>query len=184
MFGFFGGTIVNRLGVRLALSFGGIGYCIYSISLLVSVHKYVPGFNIFAGAFLGVCAGLLWTAQGTIMMSCPPEQSKGRYFAWFWGIFNVGACVGSLVSVAVLCCALACGYCAVPTLYCYSPEANFFVYLHYRSLSERTLTLRPTSPSMMVPTLASLCSCSPAPAWACSFVMPTRSSVRMVPASF
>ena len=69
-----------------------------SISLLVSVHKYVPGFNIFAGAFLGVCAGLLWTAQGTIMMSYPMEQSKGRYFAWFWGIFNVGACIGSLVS--------------------------------------------------------------------------------------
>jgi hypothetical protein len=34
----------------------GIGYCIYSISLLVSEHAYVPGFNIFAGALLGVCA--------------------------------------------------------------------------------------------------------------------------------
>lgn len=98
MVGFFAGTIVNRLGVRASLSFGGIGYCLYSISLLVSVHKYVPGFNIFAGAFLGVCAGLLWTAQGTIMMSYPLEQSKGRYFAWFWAIFNVGACIGSLVS--------------------------------------------------------------------------------------
>ena len=88
--GFFAGTIVNRLGVRLALSFGGIGYTIYSISLLVSEHKYVPGFNIFAGAFLGVCAGLLWAAQGTIMMSYPAEHQKGRYFAWFWAIFNIG----------------------------------------------------------------------------------------------
>ncbi|KAJ5168697.1 UNC93-like protein [Penicillium canariense] len=95
--GFFAGTFVNRLGVRAALSFGGIGYCLYAISLLVSVHKYVPGFNIFAGALLGVCAGLLWAAQGTIMMSYPPEQSKGRYFSWFWGIFNVGACIGSLI---------------------------------------------------------------------------------------
>lgn len=95
--GFFAGTVVNRIGVRLSLSFGGVGYCIYSISLLVSEHAYVPGFNIFAGAFLGVCAGLLWAAQGTIMMSYPIEQQKGRYFAWFWGIFNVGACIGSLV---------------------------------------------------------------------------------------
>ncbi|KAJ5387799.1 hypothetical protein N7509_010340 [Penicillium cosmopolitanum] len=95
--GFFAGTFVNRMGVRLALSFGGIGYCIYSISLLVSVHAYVPGFNIFAGALLGVCAGLLWAAQGTIMMSYPGEQRKGRYFAWFWAIFNVGACIGSLI---------------------------------------------------------------------------------------
>lgn len=99
--GFFAGTIVNRLGIRFALSFGGIGYCIYSISLLVSVHKYVPGFNIFAGAFLGVCAGLLWAAQGTIMMSYPTEQQKGRYFAWFWAIFNVGACIGSLVCPSI-----------------------------------------------------------------------------------
>jgi MFS family permease len=113
--GFFAGTIVNRLGVRAALSFGGIGYCLYSISLLVSVHKYVPGFNIFAGAFLGVCAGLLWTAQGTIMMSYPLEQSKGRYFAWFWAIFNVGACIGSLVSDSIR-CAITCDCRAVNSI--------------------------------------------------------------------
>lgn len=36
------------------------------------------------------------------MMSYPLEQSKGRYFAWFWAIFNVGACIGSLVSSATV----------------------------------------------------------------------------------
>jgi MFS family permease len=86
------------LGVKYTLAFGGIGYSIYAISLLVSVHKSVGGFNIFAGALLGVCAGLLWTAQGTIMISYPSEAEKGRYFAWFWGIFNMGAVIGSLVS--------------------------------------------------------------------------------------
>lgn len=95
--GFFAGSVVNRLGVRWSMSFGGIGYGIYATSLLVSVHTPVLGFNVFAGAFLGVCAGLLWAAQGTIMMSYPPEQNKGRYFSWFWSIFNVGACIGSLV---------------------------------------------------------------------------------------
>lgn len=98
MVGFFAGSIVNWIGIRLSLSFGGIGYCIYAISLLVSVHKHVPGFNIFAGALLGACAGILWSAQGAIMMSYPHEHQKGRYFAWFWGIFNIGACMGSLVS--------------------------------------------------------------------------------------
>ncbi|KAJ5287437.1 hypothetical protein N7478_003123 [Penicillium angulare] len=95
--GFFAGTVVNRVGIRLSLSFGGIGYCIYAISLLVSEHAEVGGFNIFAGALLGVCAGILWSAQGAIMMSYPPEERKGRYFAWFWGIFNVGACIGALI---------------------------------------------------------------------------------------
>ncbi|KAE9362623.1 DUF895 domain membrane protein [Stipitochalara longipes BDJ] len=99
VFGFFGGTFVNKIGVKWTLAFGGVGYCIYAISLLVSVHASVLGFNIFAGVWLGICAGLLWTAQGTIMVSYPLESQKGTYFAWFWGIFNLGAVVGSLIAL-------------------------------------------------------------------------------------
>ncbi|KUL83769.1 hypothetical protein ZTR_08672 [Talaromyces verruculosus] len=95
--GFLAGTIVNRLGVRYSIGFGGLGYSIYAGSLLASVHHHVPGFNIFAGAFLGVCAGVLWAAQGVIMVSYPTEAQKGRYWAWFWGIFNIGGCIGSLI---------------------------------------------------------------------------------------
>ncbi|KAJ5659401.1 hypothetical protein N7507_005852 [Penicillium longicatenatum] len=97
VFGIFGGTFINRLGVKWTLAFGGTGYCIYAISLLVSLYADVTGFNIFAGAWLGICAGLLWTAQGTIMISYPSEDKKGTYFAWFWGIFNMGAVIGSLI---------------------------------------------------------------------------------------
>lgn len=89
---------MNKIGVRWTLSFGGVGYCLYAISLLVSTHStHVLGFNLFAGTWLGICAGLLWTAQGTIMVSYPHEDQKGLYFAVFWGIFNLGAVVGSLV---------------------------------------------------------------------------------------
>ncbi|KAJ5494874.1 Major facilitator superfamily domain general substrate transporter [Penicillium fimorum] len=97
---FFSGTIVNRLGVRITLACGGIGYCIYVASLLASLHKHVAGFNIFAGFLLGVCSSLLWTAQGTIMVSYPLEHQKGRFFTLFWSIFNVGSCVGSLIVLA------------------------------------------------------------------------------------
>jgi MFS family permease len=97
--GFFGGTFVNRLGVKLTLAFGGIGYGIYTISILLYTHfeNDVRAFNIVAGVLLGVCAAMLWTAQGTIMISYPHEHQKGHYFAWFWGIFNMGAVIGSLV---------------------------------------------------------------------------------------
>lgn len=95
--GFFAGTVTNRLGIKLTLSLGGIGYCIYSASFLSYSHNQNMGFVIFAGAFLGVCAGLLWAAQGAIMMSYPPEQYKGRYISWFWIVFNLGAVVGSLI---------------------------------------------------------------------------------------
>ncbi|KAF4435886.1 putative DUF895 domain membrane protein [Fusarium austroafricanum] len=97
--GFFGGTFVNRLGVKLTLAFGGIGYGIYTISILLHTHfqNDVRPFNIIAGILLGVCAAMLWTAQGTIMISYPHEHQKGHYFAWFWGIFNMGGVLGSLI---------------------------------------------------------------------------------------
>ncbi|ORY14817.1 major facilitator superfamily domain-containing protein [Clohesyomyces aquaticus] len=95
--GFFAGTFTNKLGIRTALSFGGIGYSVYVASYLCLNHtKNIP-FAVFAGALLGVCAGLLWCAQGAIMMSYPPEASKGRYISWFWMIFNLGAVIGSLI---------------------------------------------------------------------------------------
>ncbi|CCC05425.1 hypothetical protein SMACR_09175 [Sordaria macrospora] len=94
---FFSGSIANKLGVRLTLSFGGLGYVIYIASFLSYNHNQNHGFVVFAGALLGVCAGLLWTAQGTIMMSYPTEDMKGRYISWFWIIFNLGAVIGSLI---------------------------------------------------------------------------------------
>lgn len=94
--GFFAGTVANRLGIKLTLSFGGLGYFLYIASYLSYKHNNNAGFPIFAGALLGVCAGLLWTAQGAIMMSYPDESSKGRYISWFWMVFNLGGVVGSL----------------------------------------------------------------------------------------
>lgn len=62
--GFFSGSIANKLGVRITLGIGGLGYSIYVASFLSYSHNRNYGFTVFAGAFLGVCAGLLWTAQG------------------------------------------------------------------------------------------------------------------------
>lgn len=95
--GFFAGTFANKLGIRLTLSFGGFGYGLYVAALLCYNHTKNAGFLIFSGALLGVCAGLLWTAQGAIMMSYPLEASKGRFISWFWMIFNLGGVLGSLI---------------------------------------------------------------------------------------
>ncbi|KAF2500001.1 hypothetical protein BU16DRAFT_452204 [Lophium mytilinum] len=95
--GFFAGTFTNKLGIRIALSFGGTGYALYTSSYLAYKHHHTTGYSIFTGAYLGVCAGILWCAQGAIMMSYPPEKSKGRYISWFWMIFNLGAVIGGLI---------------------------------------------------------------------------------------
>lgn len=98
--GFFAGTITNTIGVKWALSFGGLGYCIYVSSYLAYNHSQNYGYSVFAGFFLGCCAGVLWNAQGAIMMSYPLEKDKGRYISWFWIIFNLGGVIGGLVSCA------------------------------------------------------------------------------------
>ncbi|ODV76759.1 MFS general substrate transporter [Suhomyces tanzawaensis NRRL Y-17324] len=98
--GFFGGTICNTIGVRASLIFGGIGYALYSASLLCYYHTENKGFVIFAGAFLGVCASVLWAAQGSIIMSYPAEGQKGRALMVFWVIFNLGAVIGSIIPLA------------------------------------------------------------------------------------
>jgi MFS family permease len=95
--GFFAGSIANRLGLRVTLGFGGFGYCLYIIAILSYNHDGNAGFLIFSGALLGLCAGLLWTAQGAIMMSYPREADKGKYIAVFWMIFNLGGVIGALI---------------------------------------------------------------------------------------
>lgn len=95
--GFFAGSIANRIGLRLTLSLGGFGYFLYVAALLSYNINQNAGFLIFAGALLGVCAGLLWCAQGAVMMSYPHEHEKGKYIAVFWVIFNLGGVIGSLI---------------------------------------------------------------------------------------
>lgn len=96
--GFFAGTITNKLGIRWTLSLGGLGYSVYISAYLCYNYTQNFGYIIFAGALLGVCAGMLWSAQGVIILSYPTEQEKGRFISWFWMIFNLGGVIGSLVS--------------------------------------------------------------------------------------
>lgn len=95
--GFFAGSIANWIGLQLTLSIGGFGYFLYVASLLSYNHNHNVGFLVFAGALLGVCGGLLWCAQGAVMMAYPTEKEKGKFISIFWVIFNLGGVIGSLV---------------------------------------------------------------------------------------
>lgn len=107
----------NKFGAKWTLFAGTFGYalyvgsylCIFPIRVIkgwyscqfvraINIHSNAGGFVIGAGAFLGVTAALLWTAQGSLMLSYPTEGQKGIFISIFWGIFNLGAVVGSSVS--------------------------------------------------------------------------------------
>ena len=67
-------------------------------SSAINIHPNTSGFVIGAGAILGICAGLLWTAQGSLMLAYPTENQKGKFIGIFWSIFNLGGVVGAAVS--------------------------------------------------------------------------------------
>lgn len=79
----------------------------YQLSLIFlfirvdNIHPNASDFVIVAGAILGLCAGLLWTAQGCMMMAYPTEAQKGVFIGIFWAIFNLGAVIGSAVALGL-----------------------------------------------------------------------------------
>ncbi|KAK9898637.1 MFS general substrate transporter [Cystobasidium minutum MCA 4210] len=103
VFAFFGGTVANKIGLKPTLIIGASGYSLYIgalYSTVIAQTQSRENFVIAAGAILGVCAGLLWTAQGAIMLAYATERTKGRYVALFWSIFNFGAVIGAIIPMA------------------------------------------------------------------------------------
>ncbi|KAJ2508404.1 hypothetical protein IWW47_000630 [Coemansia sp. RSA 2052] len=95
--GLFGGAIVNKFGVRFTMFTGGLMFALYSASYIYINHTGNSWFTIWAGAMLGLGAGVFWTAQGMIMMSYPLENEKGKFITIFWVIFNLGGVLGGVV---------------------------------------------------------------------------------------
>ncbi|EPQ53683.1 hypothetical protein GLOTRDRAFT_45430 [Gloeophyllum trabeum ATCC 11539] len=99
-FAFFAGSVNNVLGPRLTLFLGTTGYALGLGSYLaMNIHPNVGGFVIAAGAYEGLCAALLWTAEGCFMLAYPTESQKGMFIGVFWSIFNMGGVVGACVSL-------------------------------------------------------------------------------------
>ncbi|KAI0075905.1 MFS general substrate transporter [Panus rudis PR-1116 ss-1] len=95
----FAGPVNNILGPRLTLLLGSFGYSLNIMAyLVVNNRPKAAPFIIAAGAIQGICAGLLWTAQGSLMLAYSTESQKGRYISIFWSIFNLGSVVGASVS--------------------------------------------------------------------------------------
>lgn len=95
--GLVAGPLVTRIGYRISICLGAAGYILYTCSLLTYQITGNAPFLIFSGAMLGVLCTLLWTAQGSMLLSYPPPELQGKYISYVWTIFNLGAVFGSLV---------------------------------------------------------------------------------------
>ncbi|PSR74345.1 hypothetical protein PHLCEN_2v9924, partial [Hermanssonia centrifuga] len=99
--GLISGGINNLLGPKITLFIGTLGYALYVGALWCLQTQGTRWFLVFAGAMLGITAALLWSAQGSIMMSYPLEKDKGKAFAVFWAIFQFGSFIGSVIALAI-----------------------------------------------------------------------------------
>ncbi|KAI9330966.1 hypothetical protein BDR26DRAFT_912542 [Obelidium mucronatum] len=106
--GLLAGGLNNILGPRILAAIGGTGYPIYAAAQYNIFKVQGPKgtdpitdaantFSIFSGAYIGLCAGMLWAAQGQICLTYPTESQKGTFFATFWVIFNLGAVLGNTI---------------------------------------------------------------------------------------
>jgi MFS family permease len=91
-------VFVNVLGARLSMGIGTLGYAAYVWSLLLYRQGGSATTVVYAGALNGFCAGLLWTAQGQMLMAYPTKETKASYFGIFWAVYNSGAVVGGLIT--------------------------------------------------------------------------------------
>ena len=71
-------VFVNMLGARVSMAVGTLGYACYVWSLLLYRQGGSVQFVVYAGIVNGICAGLLWTAQGQMLMAYPTKETKAR----------------------------------------------------------------------------------------------------------
>ncbi|TMW66358.1 hypothetical protein Poli38472_004123 [Pythium oligandrum] len=94
-------AFVGALGVPKAVMLGTLGYVLYAMALWnLQTRVLAQSTELFYAACvcLGISAGLLWTAQGQMIMSYATNENQGRYLSVFWIIFNLGATSGGLLT--------------------------------------------------------------------------------------
>jgi len=94
----FAGAIVQKLGEKLSLFFGALGYVIFlAANVYPTFYTLIPG-----AAVIGLGAAVLWTAQGSFMAKCSTEETLGFHSGVFFGLFQMNAVIGNLLAALLL----------------------------------------------------------------------------------
>eukprot|EP01135_Chromosphaera_perkinsii_P008621 Nk52_evm63s1401 gene=Nk52_evmTU63s1401 len=91
--------IVNKIGTRMAMMLGTLGYaCLVVVGLIYFEENYADWLVIVGGGLCGLGAALLWTAQGRLILQYSTDENRGVNFGIFWGIFQAAAVIGGFLS--------------------------------------------------------------------------------------
>ncbi|RDL30017.1 uncharacterized protein BP5553_10644 [Venustampulla echinocandica] len=80
----FAGTLLNVLGPRLTMMLGITGYPLYIGAMWYFDLYGNLGYPVFAGAYLGLTGGCLWTTAAYVSNAYAEEKDKGFWRAIQW----------------------------------------------------------------------------------------------------
>jgi MFS family permease len=93
----FSSRAVAFLGERLSIAIGVLCYASLVVAGLVNTFVDAQWAILLGGSLLGCGAALLWTAQGSLILSYGAnETERGRVFAIFWSLYRAAPLLGGL----------------------------------------------------------------------------------------
>ena len=90
LFIFLATPLVDALGTRLVLIFGGACYVAYELTLIRIVREVVLAFSVLNG----IGGGMLWVALGIWIAQNSGPDEYPQHMGIFWSIFQV--CVSNV----------------------------------------------------------------------------------------
>eukprot|EP01135_Chromosphaera_perkinsii_P003716 Nk52_evm34s252 gene=Nk52_evmTU34s252 len=99
VFSFFAPSVTNKLGSRMTMMLGTLGYaCVVITGLIYFETGYSDWLIIVGGGLCGVGAALLWTAQGRLILQYSTDKNRGFNFSVFWGLFQSSSIIGGILT--------------------------------------------------------------------------------------
>ena len=99
-------ALVPRLGVRYGLMIGGSGYVAFMLALFVySLSAGWASASLLAVSSWvnGMCGALLWSSQGSLVISASGDTRTEELVPWqagiFWSVFQLSAVFGNLLAL-------------------------------------------------------------------------------------
>ncbi|WVW85880.1 hypothetical protein I302_107918 [Kwoniella bestiolae CBS 10118] len=96
---FFGGPLVNKLGVRWACLINAVCFPLTGSASYV-VAKGGPGwYLVFAKVVTGLTNGFVYVSEGAAMLTYPRLHERGKYLSIWSGMRNSGSILGGIVAL-------------------------------------------------------------------------------------
>ncbi|KAL2678914.1 hypothetical protein Neosp_009666 [[Neocosmospora] mangrovei] len=97
---FFGGPIVNKLGVKWALVIGSMSFPILGSSYYCNSKFGNQWYLILGGAIDGIGTGCWYVAEAGAIMTLAPSGARGKYLALWIVSRNLGQLVGGAINLS------------------------------------------------------------------------------------